>query len=69
MNHLHFLQGVRRRETPSVPALILMLVFAAATPALAQETALGTMETLNKVQTLCTISLSDEQTKRSDHKW
>lgn len=42
MNHLHFLQGVRRRETPSVPALILMLVFAAATPALAQETALGT---------------------------
>lgn len=52
MNHLHFLQGVRRRETPSVPALILMLVFAAATPALAQETALGTRETLNKVQTL-----------------
>ena len=42
MNHLHVLQGVRRRGTPSVPALILMLAFAAATPALAQETALGT---------------------------
>ena len=42
MNHLHFLQGVHRRETPSVPALILMLAFAAASPALAQETALGT---------------------------
>jgi cobalt-zinc-cadmium efflux system outer membrane protein len=42
MNHFHFSLGVRRRETPSVPALILMLAFAAATPALAQETALGT---------------------------
>ncbi|MDA8257155.1 MAG: hypothetical protein M0Z99_16265, partial [Betaproteobacteria bacterium] len=42
MNHLHFLQRVRRRRTPSVPALMLMLAFAAATPALAQEAALGT---------------------------
>lgn len=42
MNHLHPLQGVRRRGTPSVPALILLLAFTAAIPAQAQEAALGT---------------------------